>query len=398
MGVHHYSSSNTCPHRTSGYSFMLILIIGGLLIPTSFAQDTVEQTRAQISVTNVSMDPTVFEPYDTGTLTCVITNSGQESVPIDRVTFYDKDIILLSREYDTTAWIGPGESRTLTFTIRAQCGDGTYYPILSVNTRESGSIRYPVRLKVDSTTPVVSIKQKPDTFTAAKKEAITLAISNPRDNEIKNLHLIPSGEGVDLSPTDTFIGSLKSGETREVSFDITPTGETDLSFTLEYANGENDHTTSRILPIVFGYDKKQADPYVSNLIVKQEKNGYHITGDVTNAGMENAVSVVVTTTGEAVPIYPYKNYVVGSLKPDDFSSFELTFSTNETTGVPIEIRFKDDDGNQYTRTTDLDLTHAQKLDEGTGMNPVLLILIILLCLGGGGFYVYRKRLLPGVFR
>ncbi len=311
---------------------------------------------------------------------------------------YDKDITLLSREYDTTAWIGPGESKTFTFTIRAQCGDGTYYPILSVNTRESGSIRYPVRLKVDSTTPVISIQQKPDTYTAEKKEKIVLAISNPRDNEIKNLHLTPSGEKVVLSPTDSFIGSLKSGETSEVTFEVTPTVETNLTFTLAYANGETDHTTSRALPVIFGYDKKQADPYVSNVIVKKETSGYHITGDVTNAGMENAASVVVTMTGEAEPIYPYKNYVVGTLKPDDFSSFELSFNTTGATVVPIEIKFKDDDGNQYTRTTDLDLTHAMKQDENNGSSPILIIVVILICLGGVGFYVYRKRILPGVFR
>lgn len=378
------------------WSILLICIIGSMLIPSIYAQDTTDSVRAQISVASVTLDPEVFQSYDTGTLTCVITNSGKESVPIDRVTFYDNDILLVSREYDTTSWIGPGESRTLTFTIRAQCGDGTYYPILSVNTRESGSIRYPVRLKVDSTTPVVSIQQKPDTFTSEKKEKIVLAISNARDNEIKNLHIIPSGEGVDLSPSDSFIGGLKSGETKEVSFDVTPTIETNLTFKLAYSNGENIHETSRILPLSFGYDKKQADPYVSNVIVKQDKSGYHITGDVTNAGMENAVSVLITMTGNATPIYPYKNYVVGTLKPDDFSSFELTFSANGTKTVPIEIKFKDEDGNQYTRNTDLDLSHAEKTEENNGSSSTVIIIIVILCLGGGGYYFYRKRNTSGV--
>lgn len=399
MVVKNFTTQHPCHNRARIGSFILILMIGGLFISSASAEETTDQARAQISVTNVSLDPQVFEPFDTGTLTCIIKNSGLTSVPIDRVTLYDKDIVLLSREYDTTAWIGPGESRTLTFSIRAQAGDGTYYPILSVNTRESGSIRYPVRLKVDSTTPVVSIQQKPDTYTAEKKDRIVLAVSNPRDNEIKNLHLIPSGEGVDLQPTDSFMGSMKSGETKEVSFEITPTIETNLTFTLEYSNGENDHDTSRVIPVIFGYDKKQADPYVSNVIVKQEKTGYHITGDVTNAGMENAVSVVVTMTGEAEPIYPYKNYVVGTLKPDDFSSFELSFNATGAEIVPIEIKFKDDDGNQYTRTTDLDLTHALKQDGNNDGNLMALILVVLICAGGGVLaYIYRKRILPGVFR
>jgi len=378
-------------------SLLLIFILGGMLVSTAYADDTLETSRAQISVTNVSLNPGTFEPFDTGTLTCVITNSGQAPVPIDRVTIYDNNIILISREYDTTTWISPGESRTFTFSIQARCGDGTYYPILSVNTRESGSVRYPVKVKVDSTKPVVSIEQKPDTYSDGKKETISLAISNPRNNEIRNLHLIPSGNELDLSPTDTFIGSLQSGETRKVSFDATPTVETNLTFTLQYSNGENDHETSRTLSMVFGYDKKQADPYVSNLIVKSEETGYHISGDVTNAGMKNAVSVIVTVNEPAVPVYPYKEYVVGALKPDDFSSFELTFTAEGLGVIPIHIRFKDEDGNLYTQTTDLDLIQAVTTDEKAGINP-LLVLFVVLCLGGGGFYVYRKRILPGVFR
>lgn len=114
--------------------------------------------------------------------------------------------------------------------------------------------------------------------------------------------------------------------------------------------------------------------------------------------MKNAVSVVVATTGDAVPIYPYKDYVVGALKPDDFSSFELTFTADGADVIPIEVSYKDDDGNQYTRSTDLDLTHATNADGTEGISPILLVLIVILCLGGGRFYLYRKKLLPGVFK
>ena len=50
-----------------------------------------------------------------------------------------------------------------------------------------------------------------------------------------------------------------------------------------------------------------------------------MTGDVYNAGLEVANSVLLTTGG-GQPVNPYRNYVVGSLQPDDFSSFELTFT------------------------------------------------------------------------
>lgn len=397
MVVKNFTTNNLLSDLIQVRFLILAIIIGGFMVSSVYADDSTEKTRAQISVMNVSLNPSTFESYDTGTLTCTIKNSGQNSVPIDRVTVYDKDIILTSREYDTTSWIGPGESRTYTFSLQARCGDGVYYPVLSVNSWEGGSLRYPVRLKVDSTKPVISIDKNPDTYAADKKETISISVSNPRENEIKNVHLIPSGDGIKISPTDSFLGTLQSGETYKASFDITPTTPADVTFTLTYSNGENTHETSRVLPVSFGYDKKQADPYVSNVILKLDDNGYHVTGDVTNAGMENAVSVVVTTTGDAYPIYPYKEYVVGTLKPDDFSSFELTFRAEGSSVIPIEIRYKDADGNQYTRSTNLDLTYSLKNNEDSGVFPYLFIVIVVIGIGGG-LYRYRKKILPGLFR
>lgn len=379
-------------------SIFFLVVLNSILINPVYAEESSPTGKALISVANVSLNPEVFYPFDTGTLTCVIKNDGNSAIPVDRVTVYDNDIRLMSKEYDTTTWIAPGESRSLSFTLRAAGGEGTYYPILSVNTRDTGSIRYPVRLKVDSTKPVISIKNIPDTYTAEKKETIVLAISNPRDNEIKNLHLIPAGDHMTLSPTDTFFGTLGSGETKEISFAITPTVETDLTFILQYSNGENDHQTNRTIPIVFGYNKKQANPTISNVIISFEKEGYHITGDITNAGMENAVSVIITSTTPAEPIYPYKNYVIGGLKPDDFSSFELTFTANPSDVVPIEITYKDADGNVYTRFSDLDLTTVAQADEKSADNSILLVIVAGIGIGIIGLYFYRKRILPGVFR
>jgi hypothetical protein len=82
------------------------------------------------------------------------------------------------------------------------------------------------------------------------------------------------------------------------------------------------------LPIVFGIDKKQADPVISNVQVKSESGVYHVTGDVNNAGLETANSVMVTSLPPAVPQDPYKTYVVGALKPDGDASGALQRGRN----------------------------------------------------------------------
>jgi len=75
-----------------------------------------------------------------------------------------------------------------------------------------------------------------------------------------------------------------------------------------------------------------------------EGGHYKVTGDVTNAGLEDAKSVLVTSGSPAVPVDPFRVYVVGSLEPDDFSGFEVTFTAEDADFVPLLIYYKDDDG------------------------------------------------------
>jgi len=58
-----------------------------------------------------------------------------------------------------------------------------------------------------------------------------------------------------------------------------------------------------------------------------------LTGDVTNAGLENANAVTINRALRQLP-RPVQNYVVGVLKPDDFGSFEVSFSTRDNKHSP----------------------------------------------------------------
>jgi hypothetical protein len=150
------------------------------------------------------------------------------------------------------------------------------------------------------------------------------------------------------------------------------------------------------LPITFGIDKKQADPVISNVQVKSEGGIYHITGDVNNAGLETANTVMVTSLSPAVPQDPYKTYVVGALKPDDFGSFEVTFSSNSTTSIPIQLSYKDADGNLYTSLQDVNITKSGTSPQNNfGLNllfPLIAVVIVIVaCIGGWYFYLRRNK-------
>jgi hypothetical protein len=149
------------------------------------------------------------------------------------------------------------------------------------------------------------------------------------------------------------------------------------------------------IPITFGNDKKKADPVISNIQVIPEGMTYRVTGDVTNAGLETANAVMVTALSPAVPEDPYKIYVVQALKPDDFGSFEITFSTDGTVeNVPVQVSFKDSDGNVYTTVQNVNVPDgrlAAAKDNGPPLVPIIAALVIVAIFVGGWYFYLRKK-------
>jgi hypothetical protein len=147
------------------------------------------------------------------------------------------------------------------------------------------------------------------------------------------------------------------------------------------------------LPIEFGTDKKQASPVISNVLVKSETGTYHITGDVTNAGLETANAVTVTSTAPAVPADPYRSYIVGALKPDDFGSFEVTFTATNATSVPLQLSFKDSDGNVITSRYEVKITSLSASIQNSSLPivPIAVIAIVVVVFAGGWFFYLRRN-------
>jgi len=381
----------------SGIFLLLIVTMGVLVLPATAYQTEDSLTAAgKIYVSKITYDPAVFFTDDVGTVTLEVTNGNftgtDQGVMVNHATFSDTNIRLTSGSYDSSSNIGPGKARTYTFSVVADAGEGTYYPTFSLSFRDADSLFYRDMVQVDNTPLVVTVLNKPDAFTQGRKKTITLQVANPRKNDVKNVILEVSGAGFDVTPSDTFIGSLASGAKTTADIAVTPYQPTTLGLTVNYDNGDNPHKVTMELPLAFGEDKKQAEPIMSNIQVKSTDGIYHITGDVTNAGLENANSVVVTSLLPAVPEDPYKSYVVGVLKPDDFGSFEVTFSADTGATIPIQMSYKDADGNVITSRQDVAITvadPAQKQDQSIILPAIVIVLV--LALAGGYFYLKKRK-------
>jgi hypothetical protein len=380
-------------------AFVLIFMLCMMAAP-AFAQETSTTTAtdsasaaAQVTVTEKTIDPAVLMKGDEATVTVTITNNGDESVPISRVFMSDADLSILEDSYDSVGSIGAGNSMTFTFTVRADVPDGIYYPRFSVNFRNAPSLRDYIPVKVESTELEVSVVTRPDTFSIGNKETIVLRVGNPRENTVNGVSIVPLGEGVDVEQSSYFIGRLDPDQSANVSFDITPQETTNLTFHVAYRNGFNTHILDRTLPIVISEDKKAAQPVVSNIVMTSSGNSYTITGDVTNAGLKVANSVIITTGAPAVPVEPNKIYVVGSLDPDDFSSFEVNFRAENVTRVPLLIQYRDEDGNSFERETQVTLNRTASNEE-PGEFPVAIAAVLVaaaLVIAGVIVYSWKRK-------
>jgi len=353
---------------------------------------------ADIAVVSSSLDPPILMKGDTGTLTVTIQNTGAETVAIRSARLYGSGVVPLSEPYPSVGEIGTGNSKTFTFAVRADGGEGTFYPTFVIDFRDGGgSLRYPVPIQVVDTPLSASVIRKPDAFAESRTADITIRVGNPRPNNVSGVQVIPQGSGFTVTPTGGFIGSLAPDASGTVTFNLTPTAETDVTFQVVWRNGINTHTADLVVPVAFGEDKRQADPVITNVEVTPIAGGYRIVGDVMNVGLESARSVVITSDSPAMPTDPYRVYVVGTLDPDDISSFEVTFRADAgTTEIPVVVEYRDNDGNRYTASTPVGIggTTAAPIEgqEDSGFPVVALLVVVLVALGvAGAIYYSWKR-------
>ena len=348
-----------------------------------------------VYISNVTYDPGSFFTGDSGTVTVAVANgNANQSIVANHATFgFDNNFQLTSGSYDTSSTIGPLQTRTYTFSVITQSADGSYYPTFSLNVGDATSLYYRGLVKVDNTPIVATLIDKPDAFTPATKNTLTLQLANPRNNDVKNVIVeVDGGNNVDILPATQYLGVLSSGTSMLANFTITPNVETTLNVTVKYDNGDNHHSVGLQIPVTFTTDKTAANPLMSNIVATTTAGVTQVTGDVTNAGMSNANGVTVTALAPAVPQDPYKSYVIGALKPDDFGSFELTFAADSGATVPIELSYKDTDGNVITTTQNVTvpLLSAGSHDSGFPVLPVIAIVVVV-AIFVGGWYIYLKR-------
>ncbi|WP_261596786.1 COG1361 S-layer family protein [Methanoculleus formosensis] len=344
---------------------ILLLLLSAIVGAVSAANASAEE---QIAVTDVTVNPETLMRGDTGTVTVDIKNTGETGVAISRAELYPNGIAVVNdKTYDSVGTIGPGNTMSFTFTVRADTADGIYYPTFYLDLRDSGSVRYSVPVTVESTEIQVNVVDAPETFPANSEDTIVLSVGNPREGSVSGVTVTPTGEGIRSTQTAVFLGALAPDEEKSASFRILASRSTELTFDVSYRNGNNEHHAVLTVPVEIGERAVAPDMVVNNIEVSQSGGAITLTGDVTNAGLEDAYSVKVTVDDPATPTDPYPVYVVGGLESDDFSSFEVTCSAEGASSIPLLVQYKDENGKTFSETVTVSLSSAgQASQAGTG--------------------------------
>ena len=146
---------------------IIIALLSAIVVPVS------AEGAPTVTITDYKVNPSVLMPDSLGTVTITIKNtaasasiiekSGQLSdttyavekttdinVNIENVKLEGYGIEVLSKDFNRVGEIGPGQSISLTFSIRAPSKSGMYYPEVWIDTTGGKSTRYPIPVNVNT--------------------------------------------------------------------------------------------------------------------------------------------------------------------------------------------------------------------------------------------------------
>lgn len=262
---------------------------------TSSSSTSSADAAALVYVTNVTLDPEVFYPGETGVVTITLKNDGSTSVGLtDPDIMSDKVHVVKKDTWDTMSFIGAGATLSYSFQIKVDPPDGNIFALFTVATKDAGSIHFPFIVKVDSKDLSATSAGKLDAFTQSTEETVNISIINPREGAIKNIMIVPSGEYATINPPQKYISSIASETEIEVPFTVVADQETNLTFHISYQNGDTTHTADVFYPVKFSEDKEEAVPIVNNVVLTSTGTYYDLTGDITNTGITDAKGLVVS--------------------------------------------------------------------------------------------------------
>lgn len=394
-----------------------VIVIAALILPTICADPS-------IIIYDYELMPQIFMPGDSGTLKLTIKNaettntvartttgSSTTTVYTDTVgaTFNNIWIVAASDSnskevkatlnYEDTGYLAPSASFDITFKMIAEAGimEGLYFPTVRIDIDTYTDVSFPIPINVSNATVDLISTSVPSKLSVSGSTDITLTAVNNRAASIDSVKITPQETtGIEFMPSSIFIGSMSSYDSEDVIFSIKPTetGEKNLSFDIDFKNGDNLHTRTLTIPMEIVETLDVAPVFYSIPSSIEKGKSTRIRLEVFNAKTSGITGVIVTPITDA-KMSP-SQYFIGAMDPDDVFSASFDMYTdgleigNYTIGFKVSFKQGEDYFETPTVSSSFKIVAATE-NSGDGSLGVVIggmcILVVALVL----FLIWRKR-------
>ncbi|MCX6665320.1 MAG: hypothetical protein NT038_04580 [Euryarchaeota archaeon] len=354
---------------------LLILCIFGIMlvscIPTICADPA-------IMISSYTVSPEILMPGDIAALTLTVTNGettatrttatveGSTSTTTTKTigAFLDNIWIVAAQSgnkqiyatlnYPDVGYLAPASHITMPFKLIADdnISEGLYFLTAHIDVESYQDVIYPIPIKVSNATVDAIATSIPSKISMGGTSDVTITLVNNRENSVDKVMVTPTGDDVGFVPASVFIGSLTAGDSQDIVFSIKPlaSGTKNLTFDVNYYNGDNLHNTS-LETTVDVVETLDVASIVTSFPSSITKGGSaRISIEVYNAKTERITGVLVTPISNAT-VVP-SQYFIGAMDPDDVfsASFDIYADTVDfgTHTIGFIVSFKQ--GNDYYET------------------------------------------------
>jgi hypothetical protein len=374
-----------------------------------------------VMVADYKLTPSVLQPGDVGTITATIRNTAGSAsirentgiltggtfestrttdigVNIESIQLDSKDVEVISGNYKQVGSIGPGQSISITFLIRAPVQDGIYFPEIWIDVTGGQSVRQPVPVNVNTQIAILKkpgltvLKTMPDGVNPGDDFNVSVTLNNDGLSRADQIAVVVSSSTSSIAPKtpNTYhIASLLKGENSTLDMIFSsdkkaPIGLNLVHLNLTYANADGTITTqTETLGI---HVKGRAKIGIASVSVDpvRIKKGDAVTLIIRleNTGTDNANSVKASID---IPMSGGKDAYIGKIEPDNDAPavFALQAGNPGTYYYNLTVRYEEDYGVQ-TQSEVLQMTVL----EGDFTWLIILIVLVLVIGGGGGYWYF----------
>jgi uncharacterized membrane protein len=399
-------------------AFLIFFLLMVIFVPP------VNADTPTVTITEYKVTPSVLMPDSMGTVTVTIKNTAASAslsertgplssdaagttkvtdinVYIENVHLEGNGIDVLSDDFERVGELGPGQSTTITFSIRAPSKSGMYFPQVWIDTYGGRSTRYPVPVNVNTASGIqkqailIMDSSLAGSVNPGDEIPVTLTLRNAGQLLADDVTLKVANVSSSVAPKSTdlyHLGTISPGEQKTVNLVL-------LS--------DKDVGTGLVrVPVIVSYNALDGTPVAEqtgiDLMMKGKAELGFVSVDTSpprlteNTPFDLTIRIENTGTGEAkqvsakidIPAEGTKEAFIGKIKPgnDAPAIFLLEGLKGGNYPYTLTITYTDDMG-VHTLTRQMNMRVPPADNSGT----IILILVILVILGVVG---YRYWFLP----